>query len=125
MSLSDRLRPVVVLLAGLIGAAGVALAAAATHVAGDGLIGPASAMALAHAPAMVALVAAQKAIRTATGAALVMGLGVALFMGDLTLRQFSGVGLFPMAAPAGGISMITGWLAVAAGALLPPRRDRG
>ena len=123
MGFTDRLRPLVVLLAGLIGASGVALAAAATHAAGEGLLDPASAMALAHAPAMVALVAAQRVIRTATGAALLMGMGVALFTSDLTLKQFAGIGLFPMAAPAGGFAMITGWLAVAAGAFLPQARS--
>lgn len=120
MSFTDRLRPLIVLLAGVIGASGVALAAAATHAGASGLLAPASAMALAHAPAMLALVAAHRLIRTATGAALLMGLGVILFSGDLVLKQFAGIGLFPMAAPAGGISMIAGWLAAAAGGILPP-----
>jgi uncharacterized membrane protein YgdD (TMEM256/DUF423 family) len=35
-----------------------------------------------------------------------------LFAGDLSLRQYAGHSLFPMAAPTGGMVMIAGWLAV-------------
>lgn len=106
---------VVVLLAGLIGAAGVAMAAAATHM-GGALLGPASAMCLAHAPALLALHAGRGSIRTATAAAFLMGFGAALFAGDLAAKQFLGFGLFPMAAPTGGMLMIAGWLVAGAGA---------
>lgn len=122
MRFLDRLRPLILLASGLIGASGVALAAAATH-AGGALLGPASAMCLAHAPAMLALYAAHRMMRTSTLAALLMGIGTLLFAGDLVLRQFYGVGLFPMAAPSGGIVMIAAWLIAAAGALLPGGRD--
>lgn len=88
----DRLRPLVLFLAGLIGAAGVALAAAATHM-GGALLGPASAMCLAHAPAMLALFAAHRHLRPATGAGLLMGLGTVLFAGDLVLKEFFWRGL--------------------------------
>lgn len=122
MNALDRLRPLVLLLAALIGASGVALAALATHM-GGALLGPASAMCLAHAPAMLALVAGHRAIRTATLAGLLMGIGVVLFAGDLALKQFYGMGLMPMAAPSGGILMMLGWLSAGAGAMFPPRRD--
>lgn len=113
---SSRLaRRIIVLLAGLMGAAGVAMAAAATHM-GGALLGPASAMCLAHAPALLALHAGRRSIRTATAAALLMGFGAALFAGDLAAKQFLGFGLFPMAAPTGGILMISGWLVAGAGA---------
>ncbi|MBR0554833.1 DUF423 domain-containing protein [Ciceribacter sp. L1K23] len=122
MDLPERLNPLVGMLAGLIGMAGVGLAAAATH-AGGPLLGPASAMCLAHAPAMLALFAAQPLLRTATVAALVMGMGCCLFAGDLTLKQFYGVGIFPMAAPIGGMTMMAGWLLAGVGALIrPPKR---
>lgn len=114
----DRLRPLVLFLAGLIGAAGVALAAAATHM-GGALLGPASAMCLAHAPAMLALFAAHRLLRSATGAGLLMGLGTVLFAGDLVLKEFLGAGLFPMAAPSGGILMMLGWLLAGLGAFMP------
>lgn len=121
LSLSGLAPRIVVLLAGLIGAAGVAMAAAATHM-GGALLGPASAMCLAHAPAMLALHAGYRAIRTATLAGLLMGLGVVLFAGDLALKHAYGIGILPMAAPIGGLTMICGWLLVAIGALLPPNR---
>lgn len=114
----DRLRPLVLFLAGLIGAAGVALAAAATHM-GGALLGPASAMCLAHAPAMLALFAAHRLLRPATGAGLLMGLGTVLFAGDLVLKEFLGASLFPMAAPSGGILMMLGWLLAGLGAFMP------
>ncbi len=114
----DRLRPLVLFLAGLIGTAGVALAAAATHM-GGALLGPASAMCLAHAPAMLALFAAHRLLSPATGAGLLMGLGTVLFAGDLVLKEFFGAGLFPMAAPSGGILMMLGWLLAGLGAFMP------
>jgi len=117
-SFCDRLRPLVLFLAGLVGAAGVALAAAATHM-GGALLGPASAMCLAHAPAMLALFAAHRLLRPATGAGLLMGLGTVLFAGDLVLKEFLGAGLFPMAAPSGGILMMLGWLLAGLGAFMP------
>ncbi|MDQ0454385.1 DUF423 domain-containing protein [Rhizobium paknamense] len=103
--------------AGLFGAAGVGLAAAAAHVTGAAnLLTPASAIALAHAPAVLALYLAADRLPTATAAGLILCLGVLLFCGDLVLKQFTGHGLFPMAAPSGGFSMMAGWLLVAVGA---------
>ena len=123
MSTLEKLRPLILLLAGLMGAAGVALAAAATHMDDVRLLGGASAMCLAHAPALVALQAGGgRFFRTATLAALVLGVATAIFAGDLVARHFWGNGLFPMAAPAGGIGMIAGWLLVALGAVFPNRQ---
>jgi uncharacterized membrane protein YgdD (TMEM256/DUF423 family) len=48
-------------------------------------------------------------------------LGLALFCGDLSRRAFSGVALFPRAAPMGGIVLMAGWLLVGISALLPAR----
>jgi uncharacterized membrane protein YgdD (TMEM256/DUF423 family) len=48
-------------------------------------------------------------------------IAAALFSGDLTLRQFAGHGLFPMAAPAGGTLLIVSWLALALAAAWPRR----
>ena len=124
MTALERLRPSVPFLAGLMGAAGVGLAAAATHTGGQAFLGPASAMCLAHAPAMLALYAGQKYLKTATPAALVLALGTIIFAGDLTVRQFYDHSLFPMAAPSGGMIMIAGWLLVAAGVLFKMPGDR-
>ena len=78
-------------------------------------------MCLAHAPAILALLALSPRLRTATPAAIALGIGTLLFSGDLVFKQFVGASLFPMAAPAGGILMIVGWLVAASGALLPKR----
>jgi uncharacterized membrane protein YgdD (TMEM256/DUF423 family) len=44
-----------------------------------------------------------------------------LFAGDLTLRQYAGHSLFPMAAPTGGTLLIASWLVLAAAAAWPRR----
>ncbi|MDH4414465.1 MAG: DUF423 domain-containing protein [Rhizobium sp.] len=107
--------------AGLIGAAGVGLAAAASHAGGEALLRPASMICLAHAPAILALSLAGGTLRLSALAALGMMLGTLLFAGDLVARHFIGSGLFPMAAPTGGLTLIGSWLLLAAGALLPRR----
>lgn len=122
MALANRLVPVLILLAGLMGLSGVLLAAAATHATGDALLGPASAMCLAHAPAILALVAARGVVRTALPAGFVMAFGAALFAGDLAMKQFMGASLFPMAAPIGGTAMMLGWIVAAVGGFIPARK---
>ncbi|MDO6964396.1 DUF423 domain-containing protein [Rhizobium alvei] len=109
-------------LAGLIGAAGVALSAMAAHGADPHLIGTAASICLAHAPALLGLYAGFDRIRTAVPASLLIGLGCLLFAGDLLYRTEAGQGLFPMSAPTGGTMMILGWVILAIGALLPARR---
>lgn len=110
-----------VLAAGLIGAAGVGLAAAASHAGGEALLRPASTICLAHAPALIALSLAADRLRFSTLAALGMTAGTVLFAGDLVARHFLGFGLLPMAAPTGGLTLIASWLILAAGAALPRR----
>ena len=43
----------------------------------------------------------------------------ALFAGDLTLRQYAGHSLFPMAAPTGGTLLIVSWVVLAVSAAWP------
>lgn len=105
------------LLAGLIGAAGVAFSAMAAHGDDPRLIGAASAACMAQAPALLALSIGWEKVRTALPAALLMGLGCILFAGDLLFRTRYGHGLFPMSAPTGGTMMILGWLTVGLAAL--------
>ncbi|BCH25720.1 hypothetical protein MesoLjLc_56460 [Mesorhizobium sp. L-8-10] len=114
--MADR---VLVVFGGLCGATGVALSAVATH-AGGANVGTAASFLLMHAPAFLALglAARGQALRLA-GLALL--LGVLTFCGDLLMRDYAGARLFPMAAPAGGVLMIFGWLAVAASALAARR----
>jgi len=106
-----------ILAAGLLGAAGVALLAVAAHLGGDNLH-TAAAFLLAHAPALLALGLAGGNGRSLGIAAALLVAGVALFAGDLVLRDVAGQRLFPMAAPTGGTLTIAGWLAVAVSALL-------
>jgi len=100
---------------GLMGAAGVGLSAYGAH-AGGGTVATAAQFLLFHAPLFVALGLAGHPSRTRTAGGGLLGLGLALFCGDLLLRHFAGTRLFPMAAPAGGISMMLGWLVVAVSA---------
>jgi uncharacterized membrane protein YgdD (TMEM256/DUF423 family) len=111
-----------IVIAGLMGAAGVALAAAGAH-AKPGLES-AGYILLFHAPAVTAtaLAMAQGVIgRSAVPVAMGLALGAILFAGDLTLRAFAGMRLFPMAAPTGGVILIASWLALAIVAILAAR----
>jgi uncharacterized membrane protein YgdD (TMEM256/DUF423 family) len=119
---TDAIRNFILLLAGVIGCAGVALAAAATHGGDTHYFGAASTMSLAHAPALLAIYAGYDRLRTAPAAGLVLGLGTLLFGGDLIYRHFHDTGLFPLAAPIGGFAMMAGWILAGLGAFLAVRR---
>lgn len=117
MSLAEKLIP---LAAGLLGACGVAAAAASSH-AGAALLGPLSLVALTHAPALLAL-GRYGDTRPQHAATLVLAAGALLFCADLATRHFAGSGLFPLAAPLGGMLMIAGWALVAMLGFFAPRR---
>ena len=121
----NRLARVLIVLAGIMGADGVILAAASAHQADASRLGAASSMLLFHACAVLATVAlAERALiqaRIGLGAAIGFVIAAALFAGDLTLRQYAGHGLFPMAAPTGGTLLIASWLALAVAAAWPKR----
>ena len=116
---------ILVILAGLFGAAGIGLYAVAAH-ATSGSLDYAAVMLLAHAPALlgVALASRSGLIDRSVGriAGLDLAIGVALFSGDLAMRTFFGARLFPMAAPIGGVVAIAGWLILGAAALLALRK---
>ena len=113
-------------LAGLSGALGVGLSAAAAHIAGATSLATAAQFLLFHAPALLALALlagsgrAHPAVARAAGFALALGL--ALFSGDLSVRALLQQPLFPMAAPSGGMVLILGWVLVAVSAFWPARR---
>jgi uncharacterized membrane protein YgdD (TMEM256/DUF423 family) len=121
-----RLFRILIILAGVMGADGVILAAMAAHQPDATRLGAASSMLLFHATAVLAVVALveRQVIHVRIGIAAALGFVAAagLFAGDLTLRQFAGHSLFPMAAPTGGTLMIASWLALAIAAAWP-RRD--
>ena len=112
-------------LAGLMGAAGVALAAASAHGADASRLASASSMLLFHAAAILGVVALTSRGLLHGGIGLAAGSGfviaAALFAGDLTLRQYAGHALFPYAAPTGGTLMILSWLAVTLAAAVATR----
>jgi uncharacterized membrane protein YgdD (TMEM256/DUF423 family) len=103
-------------LADLMGAAGVALMAAAVHADGGELAKTASLFLVLHAAAVLALSAhariGEGADRLAI-AGFALAAGAVLFAADLTARAFLGARLFPSAAPIGGSLTILSWLAVA------------
>jgi uncharacterized membrane protein YgdD (TMEM256/DUF423 family) len=116
---------ILVVLAGLMGAAGVALAAASAHQPEATRLAAASSMLLFHATAVLAavLLAERRIIHIQLGLAAAFGfvIAAALFAGDLTLRQYAGHALFPVAAPTGGTLMIVSWLLLAVAAIWPRR----
>lgn len=105
-----------VTVAGLCGAGGVALSAMAAH-AGGGNVGTAANFLLVHAPAFLVL-GLLGAGRWLQAAAAVLLLGLLLFAGDLLARDYLGGRLFPGAAPAGGVLMIGGWVGIAIAGLV-------
>jgi uncharacterized membrane protein YgdD (TMEM256/DUF423 family) len=114
---------IVVVASGLMGAAGVILAAAAAHKTGGPLLLSASSMLLFHAPAalLTILLAERQIVHPRLGLAAGCGfiVGATLFGADLTVLQFLGHRLFPMAAPSGGTLMILSWLLLAVAAIWP------
>jgi uncharacterized membrane protein YgdD (TMEM256/DUF423 family) len=120
-----RLHRILIILAGILGADGVVLAALAAHEADAARLGAASSMLLFHATAALGTVALaeRSVIRRRIGLTAAFGfvLAAALFAGDLTLRQFAGHGLFPLAAPTGGTLLIASWLVLALAAAWPRR----
>ena len=109
------------LAAGLMGAAGVALAAAAAHAAPGAGLDSAAYMLLFHA---VAIVGGVGLLDRGLGwrwpmllALIGWVVGTALFSGDVSLRVLTGNRLFPMAAPTGGSLLIAAWALLAIAAL--------
>jgi uncharacterized membrane protein YgdD (TMEM256/DUF423 family) len=102
--------------AGLAGAAGVALAAAGAHGTQLSALTPPAQLLIMHAAAAVGIVAV--ALRVGHPApflvaAVVLLLGATLFSVAVSTRVLWDFRLFPMAAPTGGTAMIAGWLVLA------------
>ena len=114
---------ILIVLAAVMGADGDMLAAASAHGADATRLASASSMLLFHATAVLGAVALAERGMIHARIGIVAGFGfviaAALFAGDLTLRQYSGHGLFPMAAPTGGALLIASWLALAVAAAWP------
>lgn len=112
---------ILLVLAGLMGAAGIMLAAAGAHAAPGAGLESAASMLLFHAVAIIggaALVQQGMLWRPLTFVVLAAWVvGAVLFSSDIVLRAFAGHRLFPMAAPSGGFVLILGWLGFAAAAI--------
>ena len=119
--MSLRLARILVILAAIMGADGVVLAAASAHLADAARLGAASSMLLFHATAVLgALVLSDRGTvnaRVGLFAAFGFVTGAGLFAGDLTLRQFAGHSLFPLAPPT--TLLILSWLLLAIAAAWP------
>jgi uncharacterized membrane protein YgdD (TMEM256/DUF423 family) len=122
----SRFSRTLILLAGLMGAGGVTLAAVAAHLPDASRLAAASSMLLFHAPAVLALVALAERgtvnVQIATAAGCGFVIAATLFAADLTLRQYAGHALFPMAAPTGGTLLILSWLTLGLAAAWPRRK---
>jgi uncharacterized membrane protein YgdD (TMEM256/DUF423 family) len=120
-----RLFRILIVLAAVMGADGVMLAAASAHQPDATRLASASSMLLFHALAVLAAVALAERdvihVRIGIVAAWGFVIASALFAGDLTMRQYAGHGLFPMAAPTGGTLLIVSWIALAVAAAWPKR----
>ena len=123
--IGSRSLRILIILAGVMGADGVILAAASSHQPDAARLASASSMLLFHSTAVLAVVAlAERSVihvRIGIAAAFGFAIAAALFAGDLTLRQYAGHSLFPLAAPTGGTLLIVSWLALAVAAAWPRR----
>jgi uncharacterized membrane protein YgdD (TMEM256/DUF423 family) len=110
-------RRVVLGMAGVFGTVGVMAAAGASHGGEQRNLSAIAAIGLAHGPALLALALAGRGRALAVAAAL-LAIGTAIFVGDLAVREWVGRGLFPGAAPLGGVGMIGGWLTIVVAAMV-------
>jgi uncharacterized membrane protein YgdD (TMEM256/DUF423 family) len=115
-------------LASLMGACGVALAAAAAHGAPGAGLDSAAYLLLLHAVAVLgaASLAGQDLLWRPLALVAMAGFvaGGGLFAGDVAMRAFAGHRLFPMAAPTGGTLLILSWLVLAAAVIVTMARPR-
>jgi uncharacterized membrane protein YgdD (TMEM256/DUF423 family) len=116
---------ILIICAGIMGADGVILAAASAHQPDATRLASASSMLLFHATAILGAVALieRGTVHLQIGLTAAFGFVIAasLFAGDLTMRQYVGHGLFPMAAPTGGTLLIASWMALAVSSAWPRR----
>jgi uncharacterized membrane protein YgdD (TMEM256/DUF423 family) len=103
--------------AALMGAAGVALAAAGVHANGGELAERGALFLLLHAAAALAIAAharsAPASARALVAVGFVMEASAILFSTELAMHVFTGERIFPFAAPIGGTTMLLAWIALA------------
>jgi uncharacterized membrane protein YgdD (TMEM256/DUF423 family) len=117
--------PILIALAGVMGAAGVVLTAAGAHGKPGVGLDSAGFLLLIHAAAVLGGVALarQGLVIRPLGIVTLCGfvLGAGLFAADVSARAYVGSRLFPFAAPAGGLILIASWLVLVAAALASSR----
>lgn len=116
-----------IMLAGLLGASGVALGALAAHAVSDPVamasLERASTYQVLHAVALLAL--SGVSIRLMGLARIVMLLGVIGFSGAIYAKYLLGLPLLGKLAPTGGTALIVSWLLVLISAMLSSRSESG
>jgi uncharacterized membrane protein YgdD (TMEM256/DUF423 family) len=116
-----RWSAVLVGISGLMGAAGVGLAAWAAHRGGGDMLMTAALFLILHASAVAGMALAART-RLPLASASALAWGSILFSGDLALRFTMNLKPWAQAAPTGGIIMILGWLGLVAAAVTMFRR---
>jgi uncharacterized membrane protein YgdD (TMEM256/DUF423 family) len=112
--------------AGLAGAAGVGLAAAAAHKVDSPALATAAMMLTLHAAASVGIFAvALRSVRPKLwcASALLMLLAASLFSGEIAFHTFTDNASFQFLAPVGGTLMIVSWLMLAVAGVVSWFRD--
>jgi len=112
--------------AGLAGAAGVGLSAAAAHKVDSPALSTAATILTLHAAAAIGIFAvAVRSVRPKlwSVAAFLMLLAASLFSGEIAFHTFTGNASFQFLAPVGGSGMILSWLLVAVAGLVSWVRD--
>ncbi len=118
---ADRFTPIAIAVAGILGASGIAAAAAASHLGDARILGSLALIALTQAPAVLALALFAGAGRLMRLATILIGLGALVFSADLAALHLMGASPLPMAAPVGGSAMILGWLVLIPAAFVTRR----
>ena len=117
---------ILLVIAGLMGAAGITLSAAGVHLYPGAGLDTAGQILLFHAAAVMGIAAAIDGglLSRAIGMPAAWGLvvGSLLFAGDISLPIYTGIGLFPRAAPTGGVILIASWIGTAVAAAIPQTR---
>ena len=116
-----RRQNLIILIACLQGASGVALAAAAAHAQTSRSLEIASSFLLIHAAVGLGLAGISAYEHSSrqwlTGLSLALQASVTLFAADLAARSLLGTRIFPYAAPIGGSAAIISWLGLSVLAL--------
>ena len=112
---------ILIMLAGVMGAAGIILAAIGAHGAAGFGLDSAAYILLFHAGAILGGTALlrQGILRRPLALIALTGwaLGAIMFSGDIAFRAFTGHSLIAMVAPTGGVLLIVAWLVLGAAAI--------